>query len=48
MNDCVATVATAVAEYRRRKQRTKNIDQLPLVLGLLDDEDAIMCQEHIV
>ena len=33
MDNCVAVVMAAVAAYRCRKQRTKNIDQLPLVLG---------------
>ena len=31
---------------QRRKQRTKNIDQLALVLGLLDEEVIIMSQGH--
>ena len=44
MDDCVAAVATAVAAYRRRKQRIKTIAQWTLVLVLLDedDQDAIM------
>ena len=46
MDDCVAEVVAAVAAYRRRKQRIKNIDQLPLVLGLLDEEDGIICSLH--
>ena len=45
MDDCVAAVAAAVAAYRRRKQRIKNIDQLALVRGLLDEEDATMSQD---
>ena len=47
MDNCVAVVMAAVAAYRCRKQRTKNIDQLPLVLGLVDEEDAILSREHI-
>ena len=45
MTDCVPAVAAAVTAYRRRKQRIKNIDQLAHVLGLLDEEDAIMSQD---
>ena len=47
MGDCVAAVTVAVAAYRRRKQRIKNINQLALVLRLLDEEDAIVSREHI-
>ena len=42
MDDYVAAVAVAVAAYRRRKQRIKNINQLALVLGLLDEGDAMV------
>ena len=45
MNDCVVTVAAAVAAYRRRKKRIEKADQLVLVLGLLDEEDAILSQD---
>ena len=41
-DDCVASVTVAAAAYRRRKQRIKNTNQLALVLGLLDEEDAIV------
>ena len=44
MDDSLAAV-TAAAVYRRRKQRIKNNNQLALVLGLLDEEDAIS-SEH--
>ena len=44
MYDCVAVVAAAVAVYRCREKGIKHIDQLPLVLGLLDEGDAI-CPE---
>ena len=47
MDDYVAAVRVAVAACRRRKQRIKNINQLALVLGLLDVEDAIVSREHI-
>ena len=47
MDDYVAAVTVAVAAYRRRKQTIKNINQLTLVLGLLDEEDAIVSREHI-
>ena len=47
MDDCVAAVTVAVAACRRRKQRIKYIYQLALVLGLLDEEDAIVSREHI-
>ena len=47
MDDCVAAVTTAVAAYRRRKQRMKNINLLTLVRGLLDEEDAIVSRKHI-
>ena len=46
MDDCVAAVAVAVAAYRRCKPRIKNIDQLALVLGLLDDEGVIVSRER--
>ena len=45
MTDCVAAVTAAVAAYRCRKQRIKNINQLAH-LGLLDEEDAIVSREH--
>ena len=47
MDDCVAAVTVAVAAYRRRKLRIKNINQLALVLGLLDEEDVIVSRELI-
>ena len=47
MDDYVAAVTVAVAAYRRRKERIKNINQLLLVLGLLDEEDAIVSRERI-
>ena len=47
MDDSVAAVTAAVAAHRRHKQRIKNINQLALVLGLLDVEDAIVSREHI-
>ena len=47
MDDYVAAVTVAVAAYRRRKQRIKNINKLALVLGLLDEEDAVVSREHI-
>ena len=43
--DGVAAVTVAVAAYRRRKQRIKNTNQLALVLGLLDEEDAVVSRE---
>ena len=46
MDDCVAAVTAAVAAYRRRKQRIKNISQLALVIELLNAEDAIVSREH--
>ena len=46
-DDCVAAVTVAVAAYRRRKQGIKNINQLALVLGLLDEEDAVVSREDI-
>ena len=46
-DDCVAVVTVAVAAYRRRKQRIKNTNQLALVLGLLDEEDAVVSRENI-
>ena len=45
---CVAAVAAVVAVYLRRKQRTKTIAQWSLVLGLLEEEDAIMSQDGMV
>ena len=47
MNDYVAAVTVTVAAYRRRKQEIKHINQFALVLGLLDEEDAIVSREHI-
>ena len=47
MDDCVAATTVAVEAYRRRKQRIKNISQLALVLGLLDEEVAIVPREHV-
>ena len=47
MDDCVAAMTVAVAAYRRRKQIIKNISQLALVLGLLDEEVAIVPREHV-
>ena len=47
MDDYVAAVTVTMAAYRRRKQRIKNINQLALLLELLDEEDAIVSQEHI-
>ena len=47
MNDYVAAVTVTVAAYRHRKQRIKNINQFALVLGLLDEEDAIVSREHV-
>ena len=46
-DDCIAAVTVAVAAYRRRKQRIKNINQLALVLGLLDEKDAVVSRENI-
>ena len=40
MDGCVATVAV----HLRRKQRIEVIAQWALVLGLLDEEDAIIVQ----
>ena len=40
-------MTAAVAACRRRKQRIKNINQLALVLGLPDEEDAMVSREHI-
>ena len=49
MDDYIAAVTVAVAAYYRRcKQRIENINQLVLILRLLDEEDAIVCQEHIL
>ena len=47
MDDCVAAVAASEAVYRHRKLRIKNTNQLALVLGLLDEEDAIVSREQI-
>ena len=47
MDDYVAAVTVAVAAYRRRRAENKNINQLTLVLGLLDEEDTIVSREHI-
>ena len=47
MDDYVAAVTVAVAAYRRRKQGTKTINKLALVLGLLDEKDAVVSREHI-
>ena len=48
MDDRVAAVTVAVASYRRRKRRIKDINQLAaLVLGMLDEEGAIVSREHI-
>ena len=46
-DDCVAAVTVAVAAYRRRKQRIKNTNQLAFVLGLPDEEDAVVSRENI-
>ena len=46
-DDCVAAVTVAMAPYRRRKQRIKNTNQLALVLGLLEEEDAVVSRENI-
>ena len=47
MDEYVAAVTVAVAAYGRRKHRIKNINQLALVLGLLEEKDAIVSREHI-
>ena len=47
MGDCVAAVTASGAEYPHRKLRIKSIDQLALVIGLLDEEDAIVSREQI-
>ena len=47
MDDSFAAMAVAVESYRRRKHIIKTNDQLPLVLGLLDEDDAIMSREHV-
>ena len=47
MDGYVAAVTVAVAAYRRRKQRIENINQLALVLGLLDEECAVVSREQI-
>ena len=36
-----------MAKYRRRKQRIKNNSQFTLVLGLLDEEHAVVSREDI-
>ena len=46
MDDCVASVTAAVAVYRRHNQKIKNTNHLALVLGLLDEEDAIVSRDH--
>ena len=38
-------VAAAVAVYRHRKERVEVIAQLAPLLGLLDEEDAIMSKD---
>ena len=48
MDDYVAAVTVAVAAYRRRKQIIKNTNQSALVLGLLDEEDAIVSRDKSV
>ena len=47
LDDCVAAVTAAAAAYRRRKQRIKHTNQLALVLGLLDEEDAVVSRENV-
>ena len=47
MDDFVAALTATVAAYRRLKQIIKSIYQLALVLGLLDEEDAIVSREYI-
>ena len=47
MDDCVTAVAASVAAYQHRNMRIKNINQLALVLGLLDEEDATVSREQI-
>ena len=47
MDDYVAAVAASVAVHRHRKLRIKNINQLAPVLGLLDEEDAIVSRAQI-
>ena len=47
IDDYVAAVTIAVAAHRCRKQRITSINQLALVLGLVDEEDAIVFREHI-
>ena len=46
-DDCVAAVTVAVAAYRRRKQRIINTNRLALVLGLLNEEDAVVSRKNI-
>ena len=48
MDDYIAAVTVAVAAHRRRWQRLKNIFQLALVLGLLDEENATVPREDII
>ena len=46
-DDYVGAVTVEVAAYRCRKHRIKNINRLALVLGLLDEDDAVVSREHI-
>ena len=47
MDDSAAAGAVVVVARRRRTQRIKNIAQLALILGLLDEEGAVVSREHI-
>ena len=47
MDNCVAAVTVAVAAYRSRKQRSKHINDMVLVLKLFNEDDAIVPREHI-